>query len=127
MSVLLYISTFIVGIICGVITQADMSSLENVPDSFWYVGMVAAVILTAIFAKLYFRSPKVTPSATSGLLFGLTAVVISGVLDFILFSAGGQMDQLGTYYGDYRFWIIVGLVIATAKIVGYMKRAKPTV
>lgn len=123
----LYVSTFMVGIICGMISGQDMSSLENIPDSFWYIGMVAAVILTALFTMWYFKNPSIVPSVKAGFLFGLTAVILSSGLDAILFSVGGQTEQLGMYYGDYRFWIILVLVIATAKIVGHLKKPKITV
>jgi hypothetical protein len=120
----LYVSTFIVGIVCGMISGQDMSSLENIPDSFWYIGMVGAVVLTAIFTHLYFKNPSIVPSVKSGFYFGLTAIVLSSGLDAILFSLGGTSDQLGEYYGDYRFWIILVLVVATAKLVGHMKKSK---
>jgi heme A synthase len=126
----LYLGTFVVGIVCGVISGQDMSTMQGMPDSFWYVGMVAAVILTALFSMWYFKSPSVVPSAKSGFLFGLTSVVLAFVLDFILFSLGNMSEDpknhidLGQYYGDYRFWIIIVLVIVTAKLVGHIKRPK---
>jgi hypothetical protein len=126
----LYVATFIVGIVAGTVSGQDMSSMNNIPDSIWYAGMVAGVILTALFTMQYFRSPSIVPSAKSGLYFGLTAVVISFVLDFILFSignAGGAAEfDLGDYYSDYRFWVILILVVITAKLVGWYKASKTT-
>ncbi|HYC79749.1 MAG TPA: hypothetical protein VEC17_01860, partial [Candidatus Binatia bacterium] len=101
--------------------------MDNTPDWFWYVGMAAAIVLTALFAHLYFKNPAIIPSAKSGLLFGLTAAAFSFLLDLILFSAGnagGANVDLGEYYGDYRFWIIVVFVILTATIVGANKKTK---
>lgn len=124
MSLMLYVSTFIVGIICGVLLGHDMSSMSNIPDSFWYIGMVAAVILTALFSFWYFKDNSIVASAKNGAFFGLTAIVVSSVLDFVLFSlgnTGGAEVDLGSYYGDFRFWIIVALVGATAKVVGWIK------
>lgn len=126
-SLLLYIATFIVGIVCGVVLGHDMSSMANIPASFWYIGMVAAVILTAVFTLWYFKNSAITPSAKSGAFFGLTAIVLSSALDFILFSvgnSGGAEADLGAYYGDFRFWIILLLVLGTAKVVGHLKRPK---
>jgi hypothetical protein len=124
----LYLATFVVGIICGMVSGQDMKSMNTMPDSFWYIGMIAAVILTYLFTVWYFKNPSITPSLKSGFLFGLTAVVLSFVLDFALFSLGNmsataeQKVDLGQYYGDYRFWIIIVLVVATAKLVGHMKK-----
>jgi hypothetical protein len=121
----LYVSTFIVGIISGMISGFDPStSLSDMPDSFWYIGMIAAVILTALFTKWYFKSPSIVPSAKNGFWFGLTAIILSSLMDMILFSIGGASNELGGYFGDYRFWIIVGLVLVTAKLVGHMKKIK---
>lgn len=125
-SLVLYIATFIVGIVCGAFLGHDMSSTVF-PESFWYIGMVAAVILTALFTLWYFKNKNIIPSAKSGLLFGLTAIILSSILDYVLFAFGnsqGAAVDLGMYYGDYRFWIILVLVVATAKVVGYVKRTK---
>jgi hypothetical protein len=126
-SLMLYITTFVVGIIAGMILGADMSSMNNVPESFWYIGMVAAVVLSAVFVTWYLKNPALVPSAKSGFLFGLTATVISFLLDFILFSLGnmgGANVDLGQYYGNFRFWIIVVLVVLTATLVGHGRRTK---
>jgi hypothetical protein len=123
-SFLLYVATFITGIVCGAASGQDMSSLENISDAFWYVGMVSGVVLTALFAMWYFKNTAIIRSATAGFLFGLTAVTLSFVLDYALFTLGDTGESkidMGDYYGDYRFWIILVLVIATAKIVGHMK------
>jgi hypothetical protein len=118
----LYIATFATGIICGMVSGTDMSSMNSVPNSFWYVGMVAALVLTTLFTMWYFKNRNIVASAASGLLFGLTAAVLSFILDFILFSLGNQSGanvDLGAYYGDYRFWIVVALVLVSAKVVGW--------
>ncbi len=120
-SVLVYVTTFVIGLVAGILGKVDMSSMENTPDYFWYVGMIVSVVLIAIFTKLYFKSPTVRPSAKSGLMFGLTAVAVSFLLDFATFSIGGMGDQLGMYFGDYRYWIMIVLVVLTAKLVGHMK------
>lgn len=121
----LYVATFIVGIAMGVLTGQDMSSMDNISDNFWYVGMVSAVIFTALATLWYFRNPAIMPSTKSGLFFGLTAVGFSILIDVILFSIGNVMGasvDIIEYYSDYRFWIIVILVLGTAKLVGYLKR-----
>ena len=123
-SLLLYIATFVTGIICGLISGQDMSSMNNIPDSFWYIGMVGAVVLTTVFSLWYFRSKEIIASARSGAWFGLTAVIISFLLDIALFSlgnTGGAEVDLSVYFGDFRYWIIIVLVVGTAKIVGWRK------
>lgn len=123
-SVVLYIATFIVGIICGVILGHDPATMAEVPDSFWYIGMVGAIVLTALFAGWYFKSSAIKASAKSGLFFGLTAAAVSFILDYVIFSLGssdGVEFDFGSYYGDVRYWIIIMLVIATAKVFGWRK------
>lgn len=123
----LYVATFIVGIASGFASGQDMSRVDNIPDSFWYVGMVAAVVLTALCTLWYFRNTAIIPSWKSGLYFGFTAVAFSFILDVAIFSIGNsqgaQVDMM-EYYSDIRFWIIVVLVIGTAKTVGILKAPK---
>lgn len=124
---LFYVSTFVVALICGTVTGADMSTMENIPDSFWYLGMLFGAILSALFTLWYFRGGKVAATPRSGFLFGVVAVVLSSLLDLILLSlgnAGGANVDLMTYYGDIRYWIIPVLVILAATIVGHAKQKK---
>lgn len=126
-SFLLYVATFVVGIVSGIVSGQDMSSLDTVSDSFWYVGMVGAVVLCALFATWYLNGKNISASAASGLKFGITAVILSSGLDLILFSLGnaaGASTDLGRYYGDLRFWIILLLVVGTAALMGYWKQKK---
>lgn len=121
---LLYVATFIVGIISGVLLNTDMASINNTPDYFWYIGMVSSIVLTGLVASWYFTNKQIVPKATSGLLFGLTTVVLSLLLDLAILSAGksqGAEVDLGAYYSDYRFWIVVALVVITALLTGYFK------
>src|SRR3989338_5012842 len=87
-ALVLYVAMFVVGIIAGIVAGVDMSSITNAPDWFWYVGMVSTVVLMCLFAMWYFKTPSVKPSAKSGLFFGLTAVVVSIILDVITFTIG---------------------------------------
>ncbi len=121
----LYVATFVIGIVAGAVSGQDMSSLDTIPDSFWYVGMLGAVVCAWLFTILYFKNNTLVPSAKSGLFFGLTAVLISSLLDLVLFSAGnaqGASVNLSHYYGDPRFWIILALVLLTAACVGHNKK-----
>ncbi len=123
-SLLVYIATFVVGILTGILTGQDLSSMDTVSQSFWYIGMIASAILAWGFTLFYYRNPSISPSAKSGFLFGLTTVIVSTVLDFILFSIGnmqGGSVELIEYYGDFRFWIIVALVLATTALAGHYK------
>lgn len=121
----LYLGTFIVGFLIGLLSSQDISSMNSIADSFWYLGMVTAVVLSALFTTWYLNQESLVASARSGLMFGLTAVVISIVIDLALFSlanAGGANVNLGEYYGDFRFWIITALVLVTSVLVGKLKQ-----
>ena len=123
----LYVATFIIGIVCGVVFHQDMTSMDTITDSMWYVGMVGGAVLSAVFTLWYFKNTRITRSAQSGFLFGLTAIVLSSILDLILFTlgnmSGGNVD-LWKYYGDFRFWIIVALVVLAATVVGSLKPSR---
>lgn len=124
MSLLLYLSTFVVSIICGNLTGQDMSSMNTISDSMWIVGMISAPLLTAIFTYWYFCTKDFKASAEQGFFFGITATIISTILDLLLFSAGnanGANVDMMKYYGDFRFWVILLMVIAVSSAVGWFK------
>jgi hypothetical protein len=127
-SLVLYVATLMLGTIYVALLGPDMSSMSNIPSSFWYVGMVKAVILTALSSLWYFKNNAIAASAKSGAFFGLTAVAVSFVLDFVLFSLGssGEDAGLGAYFGDFRYWIILLLMVGTAVIVGRNKSKSST-
>jgi hypothetical protein len=124
----LYIATLVVGLLCGMLVDKEGVSLTEMPDAYWYLSMAAAVILTYLFAGWYFKNAAIVPSAKSGFLFGFTAIALALLLDFAFFSLGNASDDpkmhvdIGDYYSDYRLWVVVALVIVTAKLVGHMKR-----
>lgn len=123
-SLALYITTFIIGIIAGIISGQDMTSMETISDSFWYVGMISSTIISILFTLWYFQKPQLKNSALGGLFFGITASVVSFALDFLTFSFGnanGAEVDLGAYYGDIRFWIILTLVLVSTTLVGWKK------
>ncbi|MEK7103106.1 MAG: dienelactone hydrolase family protein [Patescibacteria group bacterium] len=123
-SFVLYAATFVVGILAGVLSQQDMASLNTVSDSFWCVGMGAATVLSVLFAFWYFKNRAISASTKSGLLFGLTTVILSFFLDLALFSlgnAGGANVDLLAYYSDPRFWVIIALVLGATTLVGHIK------
>jgi hypothetical protein len=133
MSFLVYIAMFVVSLVVGVASGVEFTSLSDAPAWCWYVLAAASAILTALFALWYFKG-NVVPSLKSGFLFGLTVAILSSILDFVFFSLGNMADgpqiDIGEYYGDYRFWITIVLVVLAAKLVGYLKGSKtptPTV
>ncbi len=128
-SFLMYIATFVVALVCGLVSGQDMSSMAVIPDYYWYVGMVGVIILMVLFSFWYFKTTTVMASAKAGLLFSLTTVVLSIILDIILFSLGnasGAEVDIWMYYGDFRFWIIVILILLTGTLVGH-KKSVPTI
>lgn len=121
-SLSLYLTTFVIGIVAGIISGQNMTSMETISDSFWYIGMVSSTVISILFTLWYFKKPSLKASAVGGLLFGVTASIVSFILDFATFSFGnanGAEVDLGVYYGDLRFWIILGLVLASTTLVGW--------
>ncbi len=126
--VVMYILSFIIGIIPFLITGADPTQMSDPPTSFFVIGIIISIILSIIFSLVYFKGKKIHPSAKEGFYFGLTIIVVGFVLDAIIFflsslAVESEMDIL-SYYSNPLFWVALVLVIATTTIIGAMKGKK---
>lgn len=118
-AILIYIASFVVGILTSFFINADFS-MSNVPVGVWIIGILASIILTACFTKLYFK--KVDPSFSEGIKFGIVVILISTILDFLIVIPSvlytNTVGDIVSYYTNPLFWVIVASVILTAGIVG---------
>ena len=122
-SVLLYIATFAVGILVGVILGTDFSGETEITTTHWIISIIFSIILAAIFSFLYFKGRGVDASGKQGLKLGLFFLLIGIIFDalFLLpyvFSGSGSMDGVLAYYLDPLFYVSVLLIILTPVVVG---------
>ena len=127
LSLLAYVISFIVGFLAALAFSVDFSGDEPIPQSLWYVGLVASVIIMASLTLWYFKSDTTTASTLNGLAFGAIAVVFSAALDALIFipaTLSGRGNELISYYSEPLFWITLILVIVTTTLVGYLMGRK---
>lgn len=128
-SFLIYLSSFIAGLLIATVAGINPSESTDVPPLMWYAGALTAVLATAIGSLWYFQSPKLQPSLKHGLQFGLVAVILGFVMDIVLIlptaGVGGEpLALLIDYYSQPLFWVTLVLVIAAASGVGYWLERK---
>jgi len=115
LGVLVYVGSFIIGLAACFFVGYDMTAGEPMPDSMYYVGMVAAVVLTYWATRWYLRG-RPSYDIVDGGMFGLAIIVIGFILDVIIFgiSMGGDISAMKLYYSDARFWITLIIIALTA-------------
>lgn len=122
-----YLVSFVIGIINARIMGVDLSQASEVPTPVWIVGVLAQVVLMALFALWYFATPKVVASAKEGLWFGLTCVIVGFIVEIliiipsILFSHAPV--DIGSYYGNPFFWLSLVVTILVPMLVGTLRRS----
>jgi hypothetical protein len=62
---LLYVLSFIVGIIVAVLSGINMETAESVPQSVWVIGMIITVVLVVGATLWYFNKEKATLRSTA--------------------------------------------------------------
>jgi hypothetical protein len=124
MSVLVYIASFIIGILFAVVLGAG-TEIDSVPTSVWLAGAAASVLLMWGFTLWYFRDRRIVGSPREGFLFGVTAVIVGVLFDLLLFipvMISGGAGMLLSYWSDWRFLLTVLLVLLTPTLVGALKQ-----
>ncbi|MCH8050181.1 hypothetical protein IIB51_02145 [Patescibacteria group bacterium] len=127
LSLLAYVISFIVGLLAALIFSVDFSGDEPIPQSLWYVGIIASVIIMASLTLWYFKSDTTRAGTLNGLAFGAVAVFFSAILDTLIFipaALSGKGNELIAYYSEPFFWITLILVIVTTTLVGYLMGRK---
>jgi ABC-type glycerol-3-phosphate transport system permease component len=127
MSVLLYFTSFAIGILFAVLLGYDFSSQAEPTTSFWITGMVFNIILAGLFTWWYFK--KVKASAKEGLFFGLFAISVGFIFDAIFLVptaiASGSFSEIWKYYGNsFFFATITLLLLATYGVGWYLEKKK---
>lgn len=121
-SVLLYVSTFIVGVLIAVALDTDLSGIESIPVGHWVLSIALSAILSGLFSYWYFNGKKIKAGAKQGLFLGLTFFVVGLVLDAIIllmfFAFVGGGSELLAYYADPFFYISILVIILTPVVVG---------
>ncbi len=127
-SVLIYAISFAIGFILMFKLGINAFELETIPSSFYYLSMLAGIILTAVFTIFYFKDKKLKPSLKEGFLFGVVLIVVGSILDVIIFSiglaSGGPSTAIIDYYSNPFFWATIVLLLATSSLVGWIKSRK---
>lgn len=126
-SVAAYIVTFLLTIIISIVIGFDFTEAtdpSDVPQMFLLFGSAAAVVIMILSTFWYFKKEGLVPSAGHGFGFGLTAIVIAFILDFLsvvplLFTDENALAFLGSYYATPAFIITVVLIILVTTGVGY--------
>lgn len=127
-AVLMYITSFIVGLIPMIVMGVDTTQLSEFPTSFFIVGILISVILAVFYTLFYLRDESIKRTPKEGLLFGLIVIVAGFILDGIMFGimilTGQSQFDLAAYYTNIFFWLAAVLVIVTTTLVTYLKGRK---
>ena len=118
-SIILYVATFLVGIM--IVYTTGVADPNN--SSVTTIGLVTLALLTAIIALFYFRAEK--PSTKEGFLLGLTILITGFVLDAVmtglaLLNNVPSKDIMSYYFSlSYLVGIVLVLIVPTgiAKIL----------
>ncbi len=128
-SVALYVSTFILGVILTVIAQVSLASPQEIPTVYWIITIVVTVLLTSLASVWYFNKSGVSRNINEGLKLGLTFVLTGLVLDILffiplLFTSGTSI--IVEYYSNASFYLTLLLVVASATFIGSRHQSKET-
>lgn len=122
LSVLAYLSSFIVATIVAVAFGINLAETQAIPPLLWYIGAFTAILFAFIFVKLYYRSKKIKPNAKSGLKFGIVMIVTGFALDMVtflpLFTHEDPLGPILDYYLNPLFWFTLVLILVTTTYTG---------
>lgn len=123
MSILAYLTSFIVGIVISVAVGYEPSLDSEIPMSLWRGTLVVSSLVVALFGMWYFQSSNTQPSLKNWLLFCLCIVVVGFILDLVvLLIASWSMDAVadfGSYYYNPMFVLTLLAMFVVAWFVGH--------
>jgi cytochrome bd-type quinol oxidase subunit 2 len=123
MSVLLYISSAIIGILLAGFLNIDVENTNEIPISLWYWGISATIVLLIFFTRWYFKDTKISRNAKEGFLFGAAAILIGTIIDAIIvipyIIINQNSAEVLAYYLSPLFWITLLVILAVSSAVGW--------
>lgn len=116
-SLALYASTMVVGIIMTIVANLSMQSPQNIPTAYWIITIITTVLLTCLASIWYFAKAKRNPK--EGLKLGFTFILVGFVLDLIFFFTQDNASQImKDYYTSISFYLVLALVVVSAFFIG---------
>lgn len=120
----LYIASFVVGLLVSSVFGLEAAIGQTLPLPFLIVQCMLSLVLGFLAAWWYFRAPGIDASAMHGLTFGGFVIVVSFVLDFLLFIPailnGYPLGALASLYGDPWFWAALALLLVGTTAAGFL-------
>lgn len=124
-SILIYIVSFVIGILAGRALGIEYVSGDVIPDSLWYIGVLFVLILAVLFTFIYYRDMKIKPSTKEGFLFGSIVIGVAFAIQFIMYLGSIVYARypvsLDTYSGEPLLLALLVLFIATTTFVSWLK------
>ena len=125
--VVVYVLSFIIGLLTTIIMKIDISNAVEVPTSVWVMGIIVSVAILGYFTGFYFRDKEIKATWKEGLKFGIVVIVIGTILDSIFIIpyilSTGSIEVL-KYYANPLFLLTLIILLGTATGMGWYKGKK---
>jgi hypothetical protein len=123
---LLYLVSFVIGMMTATLMGIDLSSASTVPTSVWIVSILLTLVLLYFFTIWYFKKEK--PSAKEGALLGVVFIAVSTIIDLAIvipyIITTDSVADIVTYYSNPLFWFTLVLIVGATTLIGYWKGKK---
>lgn len=125
-SIVAYAATFVTGVLVGMVLNFPQTTdLSVIPANIFYAGAITAVLVMGIFTWWFFKGETAHANLKNGLYFGLIAVAVGFVLDFLsVVPFGNPIDLLSPYYTQPLFFVTLLLILATTTGTGHFLGTK---
>jgi len=130
MTLLLYIASFVSGILAAPYFGYNLDSAMEAPTELFLFGIATSVLLTILFTHWYFASKDVKTTLDNGIIFGLFIVGFSFIIDMAIIiptilASEAPTDPLA-YYSHPLFWVTVFAIPITSGVTAsYLSKRKP--
>lgn len=115
-------------IICSIYAKKlgiDLKEIspKEIPLPMWLIAMVSTVILCALGTVLLMNSMQIEYNAVNGLFFGLGAIVIGLIFDFLVLAPHKNgLIILSEYLRHPLYWTTYLCVVITCVLIGFFGR-----
>lgn len=121
---LIYIASFIVGIITMIALGLHPDEMREAPLTMCIISFVAMAIFAVFGTLWYLRGSTVTWK--EGAKFALVGILLSFVLDIVMFSIApiqgeNPKDTIINYYSGYLFWVSLIIYLGTSSLTAWYK------